>query len=250
MRKAYFMPIGVALLPLLAIAGILLWSQYKNYRLENTWAPPTGVGHYTIGGLQFNVPKKFLGWGKWEPDGEKSGLLLLFHYPDMSRPSRTDKVEEGSLIVSLEEIKGKRTICYEEGVPDHCYTREQYWYHGLAFIGREPPAMLDVPINSRGDVGLYSFILKDRSSPKEVFYAGGDFRRPDYWLVCNFKKGEQGEKYIRNPGCITQFRYMENLQIKYSFDKDLLNKHQRIRQAIIDKIETFIDSDHQTKKEK
>lgn len=198
------------------------------------------IGHYTMNGVTFAIPKKALLVSM--PEGEVDGSLpILLRWPNLE-PAQWKGDQSQVIHVSMQKGGYSRTTM----ASGEEISRSYQWYGTISRIFRTEVISEEKRIykhhinadpvflyNAKG-LGLEYYKLPFVGHPNvynDDFFIKGDPLKPDYWIHCNLTR------------CDSAFELNNRVTVKYSFNRlNFLhgNVHEEVRKAIIDKLNLFI----------
>lgn len=221
-----------------------MWTVYGPMEMGNT--PPDEkdpksagldreVGHFTINGVTFHVPRKYIPFRRYEQSGTVSDLNLDFYLPDMAAES-----EVGSL--SKEERRVRNTHGILADPTDHrkCFAGQckgvlQVAYQvGLHARHDGPPVCPENGVH-RPELGLTSYVIQfgPMKDTEWEFLVKGDPCEPEDYLICDTKDR------VAYPHCKRFFLFQDKVIVKYTFDRKELANHEAIARLWLSKLDEF-----------
>jgi len=201
------------------------------------WADVEPVGHFTVNGVMFNIPREYMWQNRTYPDGEMEALYLMFKYPEMTKG---EPYADDTVTVTIKK-GGKTRVCDKNS---ECLDVARMVYgvrtnidkvskDGKFLIeGMEAPKQPEFI----EELGLTKFKVGKPNG--DYFYVEGDLLMPSYWFWC---RGI----------CESDFMYNDNkIEIHYTFKKNFLKEHREVRKKIIEKLDSFIADSGNNGKEK
>jgi hypothetical protein len=210
----------------------MLWPNQGGCPFDPIPADP--IGHFIINGVKLDIPREYIIFEPYQPDGAVSGISMRMQYP-MMKPATDMPWEEGrdyNVIVSIESKNS-----YMGKIDD----ASQFMYEIKAGIernrelGKETSFKL---IKHHDDLGLDEYVINGHEA--NIFYIHGDYKKPYYWVECTRAQYKENGPY---PHCGGWFNYNDKIYVYYFFPKWKFEKTQlELRNKIIKKIDEFIDN--------
>lgn len=202
------------------------------------------VAHLTVNGLTFHVPRRYIGFGRNEPDGETDGILFSFYLPEMVSQGEFDAMPPAEqrrsgtpswTFGSVNDIRRTRDWCDEKG----CRGQLFRWYQiDLESPPRKLPSQLLCPKEGKElpELGLTAYPAGDAHSAgiRHELLVSGDPCAPDFYLKCSIPSA-----LVKNPGCKMTFTYRERVLVGYSFDRSELAHYREIHDKWVRKLDEF-----------
>lgn len=200
------------------------------------WVKRDPIGHYTVNGVPFTVPRAYLWQGGHDPDGLYDALYMMMRYPDMQAVLPDQQALEVQVTV---HSTARHVLCVNEGKCDQI-SQSKYWYmSGLEWCeqGRESCKYKNgapETINFIRALGLNYF--KGGFGTKDVFIKG-EVLRPDLWFVCDPLPG-----YYKNPSCESVFQINEQVYVRYLVRREALGGQLLdVHEKVVSKLEEFLN---------
>ena len=167
------------------------------------WADVEPVGHFTVNGVTFNIPREYMWQNRTYPDGEMESLHLMLKYPEMTKG---EPYADDTVTVTI--AKGViSNVCTKEGKCFDSATGTYGSFSGLHTVKDEENKRIriikDKPKQTEfiDELSLTKFQVGGPNG--DYFYVEGDLLMPSYWLRCR-------------GSCDTYFMYNDNkIEINY-----------------------------------
>ncbi len=180
------------------------------------------IAYKVINGVEFHIPREYIAFGKYEPDGETMGVHLFFVYPDM-RPDRGEEDHSRHINVSISRP-------WEEW-PDPIR---------FAHIKEKRDWMKDCDSRFPKELGsLASGLIEYDYCWVGNAYILGDPYAPEYFIQCNPLHDPSNPNSSPTPYCNAYVMNYNGLQVEIFFRRSLLPQEQEIRQLVFNKLEQF-----------
>ena len=194
------------------------------------------IGDFVLNGIVIRIPRYYLWFGRYQPDGAKKDLNIMFSYPEQRETPDTPTLGRAKIAVLL-QVTRRKQICFDNG--DWCLTPAQLPFQGNVLRCYDVGTRRDMPkelCTTNGhapewneEMGMYTTI--NHSFRNWVFF-DGSIAAPDYWIQC---------KPSKQPQCYSTIMIGDRLKAKYQFDKRYLKQHREIHSFVMEKLNEFID---------
>lgn len=199
--------------------------------------------HATVNGVAFTIPRDYIFFDKFRPDGENKHIGMLFQYPSMELTNKQARREGREIRISIK--KNAQIDCIKAS-PDVCYTISQInTLRAMRTYFRNPdnPDFARYkPVKVRHDATLgmdvyWTSESHARGWATEEYFVRGDLTNPTAWLRCDIKHGS-----VVNPGCYADVEVNDQIVADYFFRREsFLNEHDAFREKVIATIKGLMD---------
>ena len=202
------------------------------------WVKRDPIGHFTVNGVPFTVPRAYLWQGGHNPDGAYDALYMMMRYPDMHAVP-PDPYHDLNVKVTIRST-ARHVLCVNEGKCGQISQSDFWDMSGLDACekGREgciyendvPDNISDIP-----EQGLKHFKYGIRGH-SDMFFLG-DPMAPDLWFKCS------GSHNYKNPPCETVFQFNEQYFVEYRFRRRILGASLLdVHKKVVGKLEEFLNA--------
>lgn len=205
-----------------------------------SWVARSPIGHFTVNGVPFTIPRDYLWQGASKADGPVDGLYIMMRYPEME-PAPPFPYHDLNVRVSVwptsdnihcakfnkcEEIS-RMNYLYQSGI-DEC---ELYPWNCVK------DKMIPNKIQEIAD-GMRRYTSH---GGKDIYFSG-ELLSPDFWFVCS-PQPQSDQKNIY-PLCEAWVQVNDKIFLNVAFRRVVLVQHIReVHEGIIRKINAFLTSD-------
>ncbi|MCR4377238.1 MAG: hypothetical protein NUV50_03985 [Rhodospirillales bacterium] len=202
------------------------------------WVKRGQIGHFTVNGVPFTIPRDYLWQGASDSDGPVYGLYIMMRYPEME-PAPPSPYHDLNVMVTvrstsnhIECVKYKKCgsiarIRYlEESGIDRCAST----LDKCDFAKWAPSKVVEI-----AGEGLKHF--KTPTGNRDIFFSG-DLLNPEFWFVCAPPpRNEQGGI---STSCESSFQLDDKIYIDFDFRRRILVEHIRaVHEGVVRKLEKF-----------
>lgn len=202
------------------------------------WVKRDPIGHFTVNGVPFTVPRAYLWQGGHDPDGAYDALYMMMRYPDMHAVP-PDPYHDLNVKVTIRST-ARHVLCVNEGKCDKIAQNRFWRMSGLEWCeqGREgciyktgKPENVSIHLQ----LGMKHFKNGHRGAD-DVYFQGAALT-PDLWFVC-----AHPEAYA-HPPCETVFQLSDKYFVEYRFRRRILGASLLdVHKKVVDKLEEFLNT--------
>lgn len=201
------------------------------------WVKRDPIGHFTVNGEPFTVPREYLWQGGHNPDGSYDALYMMMRYPDMQAVP-PDPYHDLNVMVTIRST-ARHILCVNEGKCDQV-AQSKYWdmsnldwceqgRAGCIYTNGTPENINFIPA-----LGLKHF--KSAFGPDDVFFKG-EVMHPELWFVCD------PPGHYKNPPCETAFQFNEHFFVEYRVRRQALGSQLlEVHEKVVRKLEEFMNA--------